>query len=48
MSKEIWLQSYECAIEDIANQFDIDIDTAQTVLDLVLRSNPNYLDGWYS
>lgn len=46
MSKEFWIQAYECALEDIANELDLDFSSAEAVLNEKLKNNPHYLDGY--
>ena len=46
MSKEEWIHSYECAIENIANELDIDMDEAELILDERLEKDTHYLDGY--
>ncbi len=46
MSKELWLQAYETAIEDLANDNDIDMEEAEKLLQIELDNDPQYLDGY--
>ena len=46
MSKEEWVHSYECAIENIGEELDIEMEEAQKVLDKRLEKDTHYLDGY--
>lgn len=46
MCKEIWVQSYEKAIEDIMEELDIEGQEAEKILDQRLDENSHYLDGY--
>lgn len=46
MGKEVWIHWYECAIEDISYEMDIEMDEAEKILQKRLDDNPNYLDGY--
>lgn len=47
MCKDIWLQWYEMAIEDLAEEHDICSDEAEEMLEKILDKDPNYLNGYY-
>ena len=46
MSKEYWLHSYECAIENIAEDNDITMEEAEVKLNNILETDSHYLDGY--
>lgn len=46
MSKEYWIQGYEEAIEEIAEDKDISYDEAEVLLDDILEKDPRFLDGY--
>ena len=46
MCKEIWVQDYECAIEDLAEEHDVDYEESEKILTKLLDEDPSYLDGY--
>ena len=44
--KEIWLQWFEMAVEDIADEKDISLEDAEKILESILEKDPSYLDGY--
>ncbi len=46
MSKEYWIHSYECAVEDLMEEHDIDDEEAEKMLLQLLDENSNYLCGY--
>jgi len=46
MSKEEWILSYERALDNIAEEHDIDNEDAQIILDKILDDDTHYLDGY--
>lgn len=48
MCKEVWIQSYEKAAEDIAEELDIEYDEAERILKERLDKDCYYLDGYLS
>lgn len=46
MCKEVWIQAYENAVEDIAEELDIQMDAAEVILDIRLDDDSHYLDGY--
>lgn len=46
MCKEMWIANYECEVENIANEFDIEFDEAESRLNIILENNPSYLDDY--
>lgn len=45
MCKEIWIQCYESTIEDICDQFEVEGEVGEKILDLILSSNPGYIEN---
>lgn len=48
MGKEIWLHSYECAVEDVGEELDCELEKAEEILVERLNADPSYLDGYYA
>jgi len=46
MCKEVWLHAYECAIEDLCEEHDINEENARILLENILDENTGYLDGY--
>jgi hypothetical protein len=46
MSKEYWEHCFECAVENLAEEHNIDGEEAEKMLFYLLDENPNYLDGY--
>jgi hypothetical protein len=46
MCKEVWLHAYECAIEDLCEEHDINEENARILLENILNENSSYLDGY--
>ena len=46
MSKEYWIQCYECAIEDLMEDQDLNHENAELLLQNILDENSRYLDGY--
>jgi len=47
MSKEVWLESYECAVEDAMDVEGWDRESAIRHVDSVLETDPHYLDDYH-
>ncbi len=47
MNKEIWLHSYECAVEDLMDIDTIGRDQAEREVDDFLERDPCYLDDYH-
>jgi hypothetical protein len=46
MCKEMWVANYECEVENIASELDIEFDEAEIRLNALLESDPSYLDDY--
>jgi len=46
MCKELWIEAYESKLEEIMQKHDMDFDEADSLLKIVLDTNPRYLDGY--
>ncbi len=46
-NKEIWLQSYECAVEDIMDVMELEREEALREIDRILERDPCYLDDYH-
>lgn len=46
MCKEMWIQSFEAAVEDLAEEHDIEDEEAEELLKRILDKDPRYLDGY--
>lgn len=46
MCKELWIRNYECEIENIVDEFDIEYKKAEEKLNAILESDPCYLDDY--
>lgn len=46
MCKEVWIESYERAIEDLADEINCEFDEAEEILNKLLEKDPSYLDGY--
>lgn len=44
MCKEMWILNYECEIENIMEEFDIEADEAELRLQAILDKDSHYLD----
>lgn len=43
MCKEIWIQRYEAAVENLMEAHDIAEDAAEEMLNKILETDPGYL-----
>ena len=46
MCKEMWIRNYEIEIQNIAEEFDIEYDEAESKLEAILENDPSYLDDY--
>jgi hypothetical protein len=46
MCKEMWIANYECQVENIAIEFDIEFEEAESRLNDTLKNDPSYLDDY--
>lgn len=46
MCKEMWIANYECEVENIANECDIEYEEAELKLNAMLETNPRYLNDY--
>ncbi len=47
MNKERWIQSYECAVEDIMDVMELEREEAVREIDRILERDPCYLDEYH-
>ncbi len=45
--KELWVLAYDCRIEELAEENDLDYDQAEKMLQSFLDEEPGYLDDYH-
>lgn len=47
MGHELWIEAYETKIQELCDEFEMDFDTAEKMVEREMDSEPGYLDDYF-